>query len=310
MRTVLVAGGAGYIGCNLVKRLLNLGYVVRVVDKQLPIIPLYEPHQVQFIQADLAHPGLIEEALEGVDVCFHLANTSYAALCHHEWIASQEADFHVFNSLLDAIRRMDRKVKLVYTSSAEVYNDVISTPHHETERLQPITFEGGNALHLETQAFLAQVNFNNSAIGLRIFNVYGPGFECLSHDSVFISFWQSIQSKKPLLVYGSGEAERDFIYIDDVIDALMQAALFTDMDSGMFNVCTGVGTSINRLAYLMLALMEVSLPIVHVKEKETELLHKVGCPDLAKKILGFQSKIGLEEGLVTWLLNYQELINE
>lgn len=302
MERVLVTGGMGFIGNYLVSHLLSLGMKVLVLDKSVHKPTYCDIQKATIIEGDVLSHELLHECLEQVDCCFHLAALSSVFTCTRDWIFSHENNVLAFNGLLEELRRITHPIKLIYASSAAVYGDSKVSPLSESEHVVPNSTYGADKLSNEIYAEVMRKVYGIPSIGLRLFNVYGPGqLESNPYSGVITSFKRAIHAKQPLIIFGDGKQTRDFIYIKDAVDAFMAAAATDDDKSGIFNICSGHEISILELAELMMLLSANKLPISYEPARKGELYHSCGDKTLAQNELNFIAKIPLESGL-EWLL--------
>ncbi|HAT8371143.1 TPA: NAD-dependent epimerase/dehydratase family protein [Legionella pneumophila] len=298
MRKALVTGGMGFIGNHLVNHLLSSGIEVLVLDKSVHKPTYCDIQKATIIEGDVLSHELLHDCLESVDTCFHLAALSSVAICNRDWIFSHENNVLAFNGLLEELRRIKHPVKLVYASSAAVYGDSQHLPLSESEHILPNSTYGADKLSNEIYAEVVRKVYGIPSIGLRLFNVYGPGqLASNRYSNVITTFKEAIETEQPLTIHGDGNQIRDFIYIDDVILAFMLAAQTSIDKSGVFNVCSGHSISILELAELMMRLSMKKLPINYEPKRIGDLTHSVGNGNLAKKELSFEPSISMDEGL-------------
>lgn len=298
MTKALVTGGQGFIGNHLVAKLIELGIEVVVIDKAAQKTTFHDNKKATIIEADLQSRDVLEQCLYGVDLCFHLAAIASIQSCSRDWIFSHQNNVLAFNTLLDVLKKHPQKIKLVYASSSAVYGDSLTPPLSENSPITPASNYGVDKLVNELYAQNAARHFGVSSVGLRFFNVFGPGQqENNSYSGVITLFKKAIASELPLNIYGDGTQTRDFIYIDDVIDGMLKAARTAPNFSGVFNICRGQSVSIEHLAHLMLDLYGASNLITHLDAREGDIRHSQGNPDRAQKHLGFSAKTSMEEGL-------------
>ena len=291
MESVLVTGGMGFIGNHLVSRLLSLGKQVFVLDKSVYKPTFCDIHQATIIDGDVLSHELLHEYLRQVDTCFHLAALSSIAVCRRDWIFSHENNVLAFNGLLEELKHVPHRVKLVYASSAAVYGSSKVLPSSESEHVVPLSTYGADKLSNEIYAEVLRGLCNIPSIGLRLFNVYGPGqLKSNAYSGVITSFKQALRSNEPLIIYGDGKQTRDFIYIKDVIDAFMLAAESHTDKSGVYNVCSGEATSIQELAEIMIRLASQKSSITYLPARADDLPHSLGDAKLAKAELNFTAK--------------------
>ena len=259
----IVTGGAGFIGSNLVDRLVTDGHEVIIFDdlstgKEENINP-----KAKFFLVDISHqPSFthptMEDIMTGVDVVFHLA-----AKARVQPFIDEPVDFHNTNingtlNMLDACRRYGVK-RFVFSSSSSVYGDVEEKdlPTSEDSKLNPMSPYALHKLQGEQYCKLFSELYGLETVCLRYFNVYGErqateGAYCL----VMGVFAQQLLNGKPMTINGDGEQRRDFTYVGDVVEANIQAGMMENnhpqmFDGEVFNIGNGDGYSVNQVADLL-----------------------------------------------------------
>ncbi|KTD49431.1 protein capI [Legionella rubrilucens] len=304
MKKALVTGGMGFIGNHLTHRLLKAGVEVIILDKNIDKPGYYDVRDALIIEGDVLSKALLHDLLNEVDACFHLAALASIALCERDWLFSHAVNALAFNYLLDEIRLLDKRPKLVYASSAAVYGESRTLPLEEKEPAHPVSNYGCDKLCNEMYAGMMSRMAGIHSIGLRFFNVYGPGQSASNpYSGVMSHFKQAILTHQNLPIYGDGQQTRDFIYIDDVVDALIKAASIDCSEALVFNICTGEAITIESLARLMLKLTDSQAGIDYLPARGGDLVHSLGKTELAQKQLGFRAKTQIEDGLKQFLNN-------
>ncbi|KTC98204.1 NAD-dependent epimerase/dehydratase family protein [Legionella erythra] len=302
MKKVLVTGGMGFIGNHLVHRLLKTGVEVIILDKNIDKPRYYDVQKAKIIEGDVLSKALLHDLLKEVDTCFHLAALASIALCERDWLYSHANNALAFNFLLDEIRVLGKETKLVYASSAAVYGDCQTLPLDEKVSVHPVSNYGCDKLCNELYAGMMSQMAGIHATGLRFFNVYGPGQQPSNpYSGVMSQFKQAILTQQNLMIYGDGLQTRDFIYVDDVVDALILAADIDFPESTVFNICSGEAVTIESLARLMLKLTHYDGEVEYLPARASDLLHSLGKTELAQKRLGFKAKTNIEDGLKKFL---------
>lgn len=297
MSTYLVTGGAGFIGSHLCDALVRRGDVVRVLDDLSTGSRDNLPDAVTLIEGDIADPTAVGAALEGVDGCFHLAAIASVERGVTDWIGTHRTNLTGTITLFDAIRR-NRTVPVVYASSAAVYGNAASVPIGEDTERRPLSAYGADKYACELHARVAGHVHGIPTTGLRFFNVYGPRQDPASPYSGVISiFSRRIAQGTPIDVFGDGRQTRDFVCVDDVVAALLAAEPRAGTDAPVFNVCTGVATSVLDLAHLIIRLVGRSVEIRHQVPRAGEIRDSIGRPDRARAKLDLTAPISLERGL-------------
>jgi len=255
MATYLVTGGCGFIGCHLVAQLLAAGHRVQVLDDLSLGQAENLPEAAGLIIGDVTDPGTVAAALEGADGCFHLAAVTALERLQDDAAASHRVNLDGALHVFEAARYAGADggpVPVVYASSAAVYGDFGDRPLPESAPLQPTSAYGADKVACELHARVADLTYGVPAIGLRLFNVYGPGQEPSSpYAGVISAFARRIGRGEPVTLYGDGDQVRDFVYVGDVVRLMAEAMAHPDAGAPIYNVGTGVGTSIRQLALLV-----------------------------------------------------------
>ncbi len=305
MSRFLVTGGAGFIGSHLCDALVAAGHTVRVLDDLSTGHRHNLPRGVELLEGDVADPSLVAGAILGMDGCYHLAAIASVEKGITDWVGTHRANLTGAITVFDAIRRQGARIPVVYASSAAVYGDARTIPIAETEPCAPLSAYGADKLGCELHARVASHVHGIPTVGLRFFNVYGPRQDPKSPYSGVISiFTERIAAGRGVSIYGDGGQTRDFVYVSDVVNALVAAMALRPHDAPVFNVCTGHATSVLHLAHLIADLCGRSAVIAHAAPRAGEIRHSLGVPDKANAILGLPPRRPLRDGLeqvLAWL---------
>ena len=295
-----VTGGAGFVGNNIVRLLVSKGYSVVVIDnlhtgKKENLDGIFE--KIEFHQTDIRNYDEIEKILKNVDGVFHEA----ALTIVQESFDKREEYFDVNVKGTENIFKIARKFKkkVVYASSSSIYGDSKQIPIKENSDRNPINPYGQTKLDDE---FLAE-KYSDSGlevIGLRYFNIFGKG-QTGSYAGVITQFMRKLNEEKPPIIYGDGTQIRDFIHVTDIAEANLSAML-SKINSGFFNIGTGVGTKIIDLAKIMIKIFDSKFEPIFQDSLKGDV--KISQADiiLTKKMINWESKIELEEGLRKFIL--------
>ena len=303
MTTWLVTGGAGFIGSHLCEALLARGDAVRVLDDLSTGRRENLPPDVALIEGDVADPAAVRDALRGVAGCFHLAAIASVERGVTDWLGTHRANLTGAITVFDAVR--PTRIPVVYASSAAVYGDAATVPITEATECRPLSAYGADKLGCELHARVAGHVHGIPTVGLRFFNVYGPRQDPRSPYSGVISiFCERIRRGAPIDIFGDGGQTRDFVYVADVVAALLAAMRLAPADAPVFNVCTGIATSVLDLARTIAERAGTRLDARHGPPRAGEIRHSTGSPALSRKILGLPEPVSLRNGLgkvLDWL---------
>ena len=310
--TVLVTGGAGFIGSHLCDALLRAGRRVRVLDDFSSGSRSNLPPDVDVIAGDVADRAAVARALGGVNACFHLAAIASVERGVRDWVGTHRVNLTGTIALLDAVRA--HPVPVVYASSAAVYGDGQDLPLDEDAAKRPLSAYGADKYGCELHAAVATRVHGIPTTGLRFFNVYGPRQDPGSPYSGVISiFCDRLLRGEPVDVFGDGLQTRDFIYADDVVQALLRAL---DRPAGtgpeVFNVCSGHPVSILDLGREIAGLAGTKLRVQHGPARAGDIRHSIGSPNRARAAFGARKLTPLRDGLaatLAWLAQSRTAVN-
>ena len=224
MAFYLVTGGAGFIGSHLAEALLAGGNTVRVLDDLSSGRREHVPDQCELQVGNVSDPAAVEQAVHGVDGCFHLAAIASVQRSVEDWRGTHLVNLTGTVTLFEAAAhaRTGGPVPVVYASSAAVYGDNPDAPLAETARPAPLMAYAVDKLGCELHATVASRVHGVPTTGFRLFNVYGPGQDASSPYSGVISiFIDRILSGRPIEVHGDGESVRDFVFVKDAVRFLI-----------------------------------------------------------------------------------------
>jgi UDP-glucose 4-epimerase len=297
---VLVTGGAGFIGANLVPRLVASGLSVRVLDDLRNGRTSYlSGVDHEFVEGDISDAATLDTALVGVDAVVHLA----AAGSVVESVADPGANFRnnaigTF-SVLEATRRAGVE-RLVFSSTGGALIGNATPPVNEQSLPKPISPYGASKLTAEAYLHAYAVAFGMRTVALRFANVYGP-FSGHKKGAITV-FFKQLWNDEPITIYGEGTASRDFMYVTDIC-AGIQLGLSADVPGGtVCHLATGVETTVTQLAdACRVAVGKPDHPIERHPGRPGEVERNFATYDLAHEILGFTPQVSLADGLSrTW----------
>ena len=299
--TYIVTGGAGFIGSHIAERLLKDGHRVRIIDnfctgKRENLAHLtgdLEVHETSITDGEALKP-----IFAGVDYVFHQAALASVPRSVDDPLTSHE--FNVTGTLNVLIAARDAGVKrVIYAASSSAYGDIEGEYKVETMPPAPLSPYGVSKLAGEyyCQAFTAV--YGLETVALRYFNVFGPRQDPGSQYSGVVSrFISSLLSNERPMIYGDGEQSRDVTYIDNVVFANVRAAEAKDAAGKVINVANGERITLNQLlAELKELTGKQDVTAEYLEPRVGDVRHSLADISMAQKFLGYESKVGLNEGL-------------
>ena len=296
----LVTDGAGFLGSHLTTALLDAGYRVRILDNMTNPSARRPDARCELIHGDVANEQQIRAAMLGVSGCFHLAAVSSVAQYDENRVEAHRVNFTGSVAVLKAARAAGA-VPVVYASSAAVYGEHNEGPLRESACPRPISAYGVDKLGAELHARISSKRYGLPALGLRFFNIYGPGQRVDSLYSGVISvFIQRLVDKLPLKIHGTGNQQRDFVYVDDAVAFLRagMAWLTKSRADAVLNVCTGRAISILALARTLGAIARLDPSFEFEPGRAGDVDSSLGDPAGASATLALRALTSLEEGLL------------
>ena len=293
----LVTGGAGFIGSNLANVLSERGNEVSVLDDLSLGVPENLGKDVKLIDGSVTDSGVVSEAVDRVDVVYHLAAKSSVTMIDDDPLLGEEVNVGGFLKVLEASRKSGVG-RVVYASTSSMYS-AIEPPHREDAIVVPRTLYEQNFFAREHLGSIYSNSQDLEAVGLRFFSVYGPNewHKGIYANLVSQFIWAMMKGERPV-IYGDGSQTRDLTHVSDVCEALILASKVEGVAGQVFNVCTGKSVSLNELVKIICAELGVDMEPEYVKNPlRMYVQHTLGDPSKAKRMLGFEAKIDLVKGV-------------
>ncbi|MDQ2744842.1 MAG: NAD-dependent epimerase/dehydratase family protein [Chloroflexota bacterium] len=294
---VLVTGGAGFIGNNLVRMLLRRGYDVTVADNlEVGHLESLEGLPIQFVQADVRHATHMREVVAGHDAVVHLAaQTGVPGSVANPRL---DCEVNILGTLnvLEACRATGVTRVVFASSNAPLGRQ--EPPASEDKAPLPISPYGASKLAGEAYCLAYHGSWGLETVVLRFGNVYGP----FSGEkvSVIAKFFKDILGGNPIVVDGDGLQTRDFIYVEDLCHAVL-CALESEVAGEVFQIASGVATSIAELVELIQGVADREVRVVHGEGRRGDIRRSYSGIEKAHSLLGWQPQTGHLEGLrATW----------
>ncbi len=310
---ILVTGGAGFIGSNVVDRFLAEGFRVRVLDnfatgRVSNLAHLSGEPRFELVEGDIRNPAQVAAACRGVDVVSHQAaipsvprSLAAPALTHQ---VNVDGTFKLLMAARDAgVRRV------IYAASSSAYGDVPASPKVETIRPEPKSPYAVQKLAGEHYMKVFNDQFALPTVSLRYFNVFGPRQDPTStYAAVVPAFLTRMLAGQSPVIYGDGRQSRDFTHIDNVAEANFLAATVAKVDGQALNVATGTQIDLLGMVTLINRLLGTQIQPIHEPERPGDVKHSLADITAAQNLLGYRVVVPFEQGLAKALDHYRAVV--
>ncbi len=313
-KSILVTGGAGFIGSHLCERLLNAGNNVICVDNMLSgvhehIAPLLDNERFTFLQADIIDPNTFS-SFEDIDEIYNLACPASPPFYQADPLHTMKTSVYGIFNVLDLAHRCGARV--LHTSTSEVYGDPLEHPQHESYRgnVNPIGprscyDEGKRAA--EAIMFDHRRTYGTDVKIVRIFNTYGPRMR--SDDGRVVSnFIMQALKNEDITVYGDGSQTRSFCYVDDLVDGLLKM-MAKDGFTGPVNLGNPDEFTVGELANIVIDMTGSSSKVVNCDLPIDDPVRRKPAIELAKEQLGWAPRVPLKDGLRKTIEYFSQINN-
>ena len=297
-RRVLVTGGAGFVGSSLVRRLVDEGARVTVLDdlftgrrENLPASGL------AFVEGSVCNSELVERLVREHEIVFHAAARNIVVSTRNPREDFETNIGGTLNVLLAA--RAAGVQRVVYTSSTSVYGNPRYLPINEDDHLSLLTPYAVSKLAGEHYCTAFYESYGLPTTAVRYSNIFGPGQDPANpYCGVVAKFVEALFAGRPPVIHGDGSQTRDFTYIDDAVEATLVAALSERALGEVFNVGTGVETSVNQLADILVGLIGAAVKPEHSDRRDVDnIRRRVVNIEKARRTLRWLPEVTLQEGL-------------
>jgi nucleoside-diphosphate-sugar epimerase len=299
MARVVVTGGGGFIGSNLVRALLERGDEVRVLDNfSTGNRANLDGLDIEIVEGELRSYERVHNAVRKADVVYHLGALGSVPRSVQDPLTSSAVNIEgTLNVLLAARDEGVRRV--VFSSSTSVYGSSRQLPTTEDSPPDPISPYGVAKLAAERYCIsFSRVYESFESVVLRYFNVFGPRQSALSQYAAVVPlFVTAIAAGRPVQIHGDGEQSRDFTYVGNVVDATIRAGETEGASGEIFNIAAGSPASVNQLADTIGSILRKPVEKEHLPTRAGDIRDSWADLGKARRILGYEPAIGLDDGL-------------
>ncbi|MFP5080820.1 SDR family oxidoreductase [Pedobacter sp. JCM 36344] len=315
----LITGGAGFIGSNLVKFLLNNGAKkVRVLDNfsnghRKNIEEFSSNPAFELLEGDIRDKNICESACIDIDFVSHQAALGSVPRSINDPLATNEVNITGFLNMLLAVKNSNVK-RMVYAASSSTYGDSKIMPKVENVIGNPMSPYAVTKYVNELYAHVFALNYGIDTIGLRYFNVFGPKQDPNgAYAAVIPLFVQALLDDKSPFINGDGEQTRDFTYVDNAVQANVKAMLTDNSGASnqVFNVAVGDRTSLNVMFEILKKIENKTLQPIYKASRQGDVRDSLADISKAKNLIGYCPKVRFEQGLIetyNWYKNNQSFI--
>jgi UDP-glucose 4-epimerase len=297
---VLVTGGGGFIGSNLVRKLLESGHDVRVLDNfstgnRRNLVDVVD--EIEIVEGELRSYERVHNATRGVEVVFHQGALPSVPRSMQDPLTTSAVNVEGTLNVLLAARDEDVR-RVVFASSSSVYGNTGELPRVESQFPDPLSPYAVSKLAAERYCVTFARVYGLETVTLRYFNVFGPRQDPTSqYAAVVPRFMAAIDAGEPVPIYGDGEQSRDFTYVDNVVEANLLAADARDAVGAVLNIATGRSQSVNGLADAIGDVLGKTVEREYLGTRAGDVRDSWADVSEADRLLGWKPRVDLEEGL-------------
>lgn len=292
-KTVLVVGGAGFLGRHLVMRLAAAGHHVRIADLREPT---WRPEGVSFIGMGLGGDDRLDASVQGSDIIVHLASSTIPKTSNDDPVGDVATNLLGSLRLFDAAVRHKTKRVIFASSGGTVYGEPECDSVSESHPTHPISSYGIVKLAIEKYLALYNRLHGLEYVGLRIANLYGEHQSPDSGLGAIAAFCARAKRNETIEIWGDGSASRDFVYVGDVVDAF-ELSMTVPAANTIVNVGSGTSTSLNEITAILEKVLGHKIGVRYLPARLFDVRRTKLDPALAQRILGWKPKTDLESGI-------------
>jgi UDP-glucose 4-epimerase len=294
---IFVTGGLGQVGSYLGERLSENNEITILDNFSNSLSNIKFPSNIKIIKGDIRNPAIVNELACKADAIIHTAAQISVKKSIEDPVFDAENNISGTLNLLEAARRSDIR-RFIYMSSAAVYGMPVSLPINEEHPTKPLSPYGLSKLTGERYAMLYHSLYGLPVVCLRPFNIFSPRQRSDSpYSGVITKFIEKVRSDQNPVIFGDGEQTRDFVYIEDVVDAIFNMMENERAVGEVFNIGTGNPTKIKELAETIIEVCDKKLVPEFAPGLKGDIRESYADIAKAKKVLGYRSRYSLEQGL-------------
>jgi UDP-glucose 4-epimerase len=307
-KVYFVTGAAGFIGSNIVERLVKEGCRVKAIDNFLTgrkenIEPFLS--EIEFIEGDIRNLNFLQQLMKGVDFVLHQAAVPSVPRSIEDPLTTNSCNVDGTLNVLIAARDAGVK-RVIYASSSSIYGESSVLPKKENMTPAPISPYAVSKLAGEFYSKIFYKVYGLETVCLRYFNVFGPRQNPASqYAAVIPKFITCSLEGKPIPIFGDGEQSRDFTFVDNVVEANLKALEAQRVGGEVINIACGEMTSINKLVDFLSEILQKNLKVRHTSPRPGDIKYSLADIEKAKTLLQYTPRVKLKEGLkktVEWFL--------
>lgn len=294
----MVFGGGGFLGSHLTERLVALGHKVRILEKEGFSRRNLEGviDRIEVVEGDIGRDAIAERILEDIDVVFHLASTTLPASSNADPLHDVASNVLPTLRLLEAAKNAPLKKLVFFSSGGTVYGIPERIPLDEEHPTEPICSYGIHKLTIEKYLSLYHHLFGLNYCVLRVSNAFGERQSPISGQGAIATFLSRALQRETIEIWGDGSVVRDYVYVSDIVDAAIAASQHR-RGSGVFNIGSGVGTSLREVIGLVSHALGMPLEVCFFPARAFDVPTNILSISKAKEHLSWSPKIVLAEGI-------------
>jgi UDP-glucose 4-epimerase len=293
-----IYGATGFIGRHVVRHLLSVGSTIRVVSRRIPAHMHQDLEGCRDVrEIDLKDRFHIADSLEGVDIAIQMISSSSPGFGNAHIIEDIHDNILPHVAFVEECVRNGVRRLIFLSSGGTVYGHPISVPIAETHPTEPINSHGLTKLVVEKYLRLYEAMSSLECVVLRLANPYGPGQMLRKGQGLIPALLTCLRNQQPVRIFGDGSAERDYVYIDDVCEAIACAVTVPDLRGITLNIGSGEGRSVTDIVGAIETILGRSVDRISVPARPADVQRNVLDITLARERLGWEPRVSFSHGL-------------